>query len=152
MSEVWRIVLTASVTIAGGVIIYAAGRLFVALFVEPIHHLRSLIGEIADSLVFHADVYGNPGTFPMEKMDQVRETLRSQASQLSARAYCLPWYGFWGFIKVVPSKREIQQASQEIIGLSNSVHRGNAAQNVKTRKQIEKLLGIRKANSLTRPS
>jgi len=143
MSELWRIALTAILTIAGGVVIYSLGHLLVVLFVEPIHRLRVLIGEIADSLVFYANVYGNPGMSPTETMNQVSETLRRQASQLSARAYCVPWYGFWGFIKVVPNKTEIQQALAELIGLSNSVHSGNAAQNHKTRRSIEKLLGIR---------
>ena len=52
MSDVERIVLTAIATIIGGVIVYFFGHLSVALFVEPIHRLRSFIGEIADSLIF----------------------------------------------------------------------------------------------------
>jgi membrane protein YqaA with SNARE-associated domain len=52
MSDLERIVLTAIATIIGGVIVYFFGHLAVTLFVAPIHRLRSLIGEIADSLIF----------------------------------------------------------------------------------------------------
>jgi hypothetical protein len=48
--------LEAIIAIAVGVIIYFLGRLFVALFVDPILGLRSLIGEIAESLVLFANV------------------------------------------------------------------------------------------------
>jgi hypothetical protein len=47
MSEMWQIILTATLTVAGGIIIYFFSHLFVAFFVEPIHRLRSLIGEIS---------------------------------------------------------------------------------------------------------
>lgn len=146
MSEVWRIVLTASVTIVGGVIVYALGCLVVALFVEPVHRLRSLIGEIADSLVFYAHVIANPGIPPKKKMDEASEALRRQAAQLRARAYSVPGYWFWVSIKLVPQKMNIQEASRELIFLSNSVYGGlvdNPRENVEKQRRIERLLGVR---------
>jgi len=145
MSEPW---LAAIITIAGGVIVYALGHLSVALFVEPIHRLRSLIGEIADSLIFYANVYSNPelniGT--IELYDKASETLRRHASQLKARAYAIPWYHLWALMRLVRKKTEIEEASAELIGLSNSVHGGpgiTGLENDKKRRIIEKLLGIR---------
>lgn len=146
MSELWRIILTAVLTIAGGVIVYALGHLFVALFVEPIHRLRSLIGEIADSLVFYANVYSNPGSGKMERMDEASEVLRRQAAQLRARAHSIPGYVFWVFTGLVREKAEIKEASAELIGLSNSVHRSEpnlGIQNYRRQEKIEELLGIR---------
>jgi hypothetical protein len=145
MSETWRIVLTASVTIGGGVTVYALGRLFVALYVEPIHRLRSLIGEIADSLVFYANVYCNPGSLRQEIMDEASEILRRQASQLRARAYAIPLYSLWAFMRLVQEKRRIEEASKELIGLSNSVYGGvlgNARDNIEKERRIKELLGI----------
>lgn len=145
MSEPW---LAAIITIAGGVIVYALGHLFVALFVEPIHRLRSLIGEIADSLIFYANVYSNPelniGT--IELYDKASETLRRHASQLKARAYAIPWYHLWALMRLVRKKTEVEKASAELIGLSNSVHGGlgiTGLENDKKRRIIEELLGIR---------
>lgn len=145
MSETWKIVLTASITIGGGVTVYALGRLFVALYVEPIHRLRSLIGEIADSLVFYANVYCNPGSVRKELMDEASEVLRRQASQLRARAYAIPLYSIWASVRLVRKKGEIEEASAELIGLSNSVYGGQlgtARENSQKERKIKELLGI----------
>jgi len=146
MSELWRIVLTAIFTVVGGSIVYAGGHFLVALFVEPIHRLRSLVGEIADSLVFYAPVYGNPGAVKKEIADEAGETLRRQASQLRARAYSIPWYPLWSFMGLVREKTRITEASTELIGLSNSVYGGpgvSVTQNIKMERRIKELLGIR---------
>ncbi len=145
MSELWGIILTAVLTIAGGIVIYVVGHLFEAIFVEPIHRLRSLIGEIADSLVFYANVYSNPGILPTEKCDEASETLRQKAAQLKSRAYCIPWYSLWSLMGLVRKKTEIEEAAKELIGLSNSV-RGSSGANGRLsadmRRRIEESLGI----------
>lgn len=146
MSEVWRIVLTASVTVAGGVIVYFLGHLFVSLFVEPIHRLRTLIGETADSLVFYANLYSNPGYGGKEDMDEASEVLRRRASQLRARAHSIPWYSLWSIMKLVRKRAEIEEASGELIAISNSIHRSDpnlGIENHRRREKIEELLGIR---------
>ena len=143
MSEPW---LAAMITIAGGVVVYAVGHLCVALFVEPIHRLRSLIGEIADSLVFYANVYSNPEVTQTELCDEASEALRRLAGQLKARAYTIPWYSLWSLLRLVRQKTEIEESSAELIGLSNSVHGGpsiTGLENDKKRIRIEELLGIR---------
>jgi len=147
MSDLERIILSAIATIIGGVIVYFLGHLSVALFVEPIHRLRSVIGEIADSLVFYANVYCNPGLAPQDKNDEASEVLRRQASQLKSRAYAIPWYPLWQRVKVVRKKKEIEEASAELIALSNSIHGGagiSGGDNSERRERVEKLLGIAK--------
>lgn len=145
MSELWRIVLTACSTVVVGVIVYTLGHLFVGLFIEPIHSLRSLIGEIAYSLVFYANVYSNPGDAEAEKMDEASETLRQQASLLKARAHAVPWYHLWASIRLVRKKTQIEEALAELIALSNSVHGLpgiNGVDNYKRGRKIKELLGI----------
>ena len=145
MSELWRIVLTAALTVVGGTIVYAGGHFLVVLFVEPIHRLRSLIGEIADSLIFYADVYSNPGSSSKARVDDTSEVLRRQASQLMAKVHLISWYSFWAFTRLVRKKTEIEEAHTELIGLSNSVHRSEpdlGIRNFERRKKVEELLGI----------
>lgn len=146
MSEVWKIVLTAALTVVGGTIVYTVGHFLVALFVEPIHRLRSLIGEIADSLIFYADVYSNPGSASIARMDDTSKVLRRRASQLMARVHLISWYSFWAFTRLVRKKTEIEDAHKELIGLSNSIHRSEprlGIENDERRRKIEKLLGIK---------
>jgi len=145
MSELWRIVLTASITIVGGTVVYVLGHFLVTLFVEPIHRLRSLIGEIADSLVFYANVYSNPGSGQGEIMDEASEVLRRQAAQLRARAHSVPLYSLWSLMKLVRKRTDIEEASRELIGLSNSIHRSEpnlGIENHRMREKIEELLDI----------
>jgi len=142
MSETWKIVLTASITIGGGITVYALSRLFVALYIEPIHRLRSLIGEIADSLVFYANVYCNPGSLRQEIMDEASEILRRQASQLRARAYAIPFYSLWAFMRLVQGKTKIAEASEGLIYLSNALYKGDPSKNHEEAQKIQELLGI----------
>ena len=149
MSELWGIILTACITISGGIIVYVIGRLLVVLFVEPVHRLRSLIGEIADSLFFYAPVYSNPsGVINYQgKADEATEIFRLQASQLMAGAYAIPWYPLWSFLRLVVIKKRVEDASKELTGLSNLVRSGPATnyglQAGALRGKIEELLGIR---------
>ena len=53
MSEMLEAVITAGLTIISGVVVW--------VFIEPVHELFKLRGEVADSLVFYADVYSNRG-------------------------------------------------------------------------------------------
>ena len=148
MSELWRIILTACVTIGGGIIVYVVGRLVVALFVEPIHRLHSFIGEIADSLANYADVYSNPSEVinSRGRADEATEVFRRQATQLRARLYAIRWYWLALSLGLVRRKNKIEEASKELVRLSKLVHKGPSMnygrETAKIRRQIEELLGI----------
>jgi len=149
MSELWRIVLTACITIGGGIIVYVVGRLLVALFVEPIHRLHGFIGEIADSLTSYADVYGNPsGVINYRgKADEAAKVFRRQATQLRARLYAIRWYCLALSLGLVRRKSKIEEASKKLVQLSSLVHKGPSMnygrETDNIRRQIEELLGIR---------
>ena len=71
--------------------------------------------------------------------------LRSQASELEAGEHTIPCYPIWAGMKLVPGKKNIRQASVELIGLSNAVHGGpgvSPTQNIENVIKIQKLLGI----------
>lgn len=147
MSGPWIVVLTACLSAFFGVIGYIIKR----FFVESICRLRSLISEIADSLAFYAPVYSNPsGVIDYQgKSYEATQKFQRQATQLMAGAHAIPWYPLWSFLRVVQAKRKIEDASKELIGLSNTVHQGPllnyGTQTDAQRKRIEKLLGIRRS-------
>lgn len=114
-------------------------------FVVPRHRQRRLIGEIADSLVFYANVYCSPGFTPQAKSDEASEALRHQAHQLRNSTYEIPWYPLWERLKFVGKRTEIEDASEELMGLAKSVHGGmevSGGENSRKRERVEKLLGI----------
>lgn len=60
-------VAAALLTVLIGVVVYALGQIFSNFVIEPIHKQDEIRGEIADSLVFYADVYSNPKSSTMEE-------------------------------------------------------------------------------------
>ena len=145
MSELFKIVLTSSFTVLGGILVFVVGRIIEKFAIEPIHEQSKLIGEIADSLIFYADLYSNPGSGQREQMDEAKKVLREQASQLIARNNMIPCYKFWRYLSLghLPKRADIIEARKNLIGLSNSIHRGDPYANERRREEIEKRLGIK---------
>ncbi len=134
-------VLTFVLTVAGGVLILALGRVFEKLIIDPVHRLRSLVGEIEDVLAFHAPFYASPGGSPTDEVE-ASAALRAKATQLRARRYAVVWYPLWAFLRLVPKQRSVKEASKKLIGLSNAVHSGDAVENIEKASQIRVLLRI----------
>ncbi len=142
MSELFKIVLTSSLTVCGGIFLLVAGQIITKFFIEPIHEQFRLIGEIADSLVFYANVYGNPGFGDPERMSKASDKLRQQASQLRARTNAIRGYQLWQFLRIVPKREGVMEASRNLIGLSNSIHQGDPKTNNEREKAIIEYLRI----------
>ena len=110
-------------TVLSGVSVFVIGQLIVKLAIEPIHEYRKLCGEIADALIFYANVsvrYTNTG-MPKELQEEAQRTYRRLAGQLYARAHVIRLYPVWAFVRLVPRRKDLAQASSSLIGLSNNV-------------------------------
>jgi hypothetical protein len=112
---------TACVTIMGGVSVLVVGQLATKFFIEPIHSHARLLGEIAHSLTFYANMYGQAGVFGDESAKEASKTLRQQASQLRASVWTIPLYRLWQLLRFVPKQDDSIKASNYLIGLSNSM-------------------------------
>ncbi len=123
MSELSLVVLTSSLTIIGGITVYVIGQVIEKFLIEPIYEQAKFIGEIADSLIFYADIISNPGYGKPKKIDDASKQLRQQASQLMAKTHAIRSYKLMQFLRIVPKHKDIISARQNLIGLSNSVHR-----------------------------
>ncbi|MFN4857260.1 MAG: hypothetical protein ACK5EU_02905 [Pseudanabaena sp.] len=122
MSELFKIILTSSLTVIGGIIVLVVGQIITKFFIEPIHEQAKAIGEIAYSLTMYSNVYGNPGILKREKMDEASTSLRKCAGQLLARTYALKPYWFWEKLGVVRKFDAVELASKRLIGLSNFLY------------------------------
>ena len=146
MSDLFKIFLTSSLTVVGGVLIFVIGQIIEKFLIEPIHEQSNVIGEIADSLIFYADLYSNPGIGKPEEMDEASQALRRQASRLMARTHAIRCYWLMQLLRIVPKHKDILKARQNLIGLSNSIHRndpGLSEVNDARRREIEESLRIR---------
>jgi hypothetical protein len=126
MSDGLKIALTALL----GIIVFVASQLLQRILVEPLQDLRKTIGKIAHALTFYANfMHHQPSPFdggggvgkPPEEMDAAALEIRRLASGLRAIPLVIPGYRLFAAIRVVPSQKDIDVASSNLIGWSNSL-------------------------------
>jgi len=139
--------MNVALTIVGGLGLLVLGQIVIRSFIDPIYELRKLRGEIADALIFHANVYMNPSPrFLTDEIIETRNALRSLGSQLEAKSYAVPFYRLFSFIAAVPTLESITRARSSLIGLSNSLQSDSIEHNEKRRKDIIEALNLKIAD------
>ena len=108
-------------TVLSGVLVFVIGQLLVKFAIEPMHEYRKLCGEIADALVFYANVTARYTGIQKELLEEAQRTYRRLAGQLCARAHVIRLYPVWAFVRLVPRRKDLAQAASSLIGLSNNV-------------------------------
>jgi hypothetical protein len=114
---------TVFVTVLSGVLTFVFGQLIVKLVLDPVQDLKKTIGQISHALVERSNVIANPGVPTKEVMDETSNSLRRLSSQLHAHLYLVPFYDKTSVAFGLPAKEKLLAASNNLIGLSNSVHR-----------------------------
>jgi hypothetical protein len=134
--EIELAIFGASVGIATPISVYLAKKL-----IEPVFGLRELIGEIAYSMNYYANIYSNPGMSPNHQ--KVSTILRQLASKLVSKLYLVKYPSVPATFGLTPSIQDTVTASRELIGISNMLF---SAQNVqaiyKSSEEIKKRLRI----------
>jgi hypothetical protein len=151
MSEVTKIVLTASATILGGMLLYCATTLFQRLVLEPVFAVRKALGEVSFTLQYHAWVFhmscpaGTDERFQKifaERCEKVFDELRAQTARLRVEANTVLAYGLFVRLGWIPPYKSVLDASGCLIGLSNSLGREKWDQITEYLKTVETLLKI----------
>lgn len=118
MSEILIICLTSFLTIIGGVIVYTLTQIVIG----PINEQKRTIGEIADALIFYANIYSAPADLThKDKQDEALERLRQLAALLQSKTHLIPRYKLFETLRIVHNSYAIEDASATLIGLSNSI-------------------------------
>jgi hypothetical protein len=119
--EILIALLTANLTLIGGLALFIATQLLLKFIIEPIYEQKKIISEIIDTVVFYSNVIGAHSSLN-DKSEQAAAALRSLATRLRARTHFIPFYSSlagWGW--VLPLER-VETAAGALIGLSNSVY------------------------------
>lgn len=144
MDDFTKILLTSSLTAIAAIAVFVASQLLGKLVIEPVQDLKKLLGEIRHALVFHAQaVYTPVGDRVGE--DKAAEAFRKLACDLRSKVGSVPFYDRWAGVSrgFLPARKDAFEASQNLIGLSNSVHQVNRSENNHKRvSKIERLLGF----------
>ena len=134
--------LTFFSAIITGILIFVLGQILLKIFIEPVQDLMRCLGQIRYCMEYHANIFCNPGVAGQAKMDQATDELRLNASKLQEALYLVRFFSIWKIARLLPPKKNIEQVSSELIGLSNSVHSGTCGQNVNRRERILNLISV----------
>ena len=135
-------VFTACLTVIVGTLVYSLGRIIEKFYIEPIHDLRRTIAEIAQELIFWANIYTAGGLAKEDVMNEASSTLRRLSSKLRACQNVVPFRGPLCRVTRLPLKDDVFKAARGLIGLSNMVYDGDDTRNSKKRDEIASLLEI----------
>ncbi len=138
MNELTKILLNSGLTIAGGAAVFGITK----LHLEPINNLNKIRGEIATSLILNANKFGNPKLFKSE-LDEISLDLRKMAASLRAATYLIKFHWLYFILLLVPKRSKIITASENLIGLSNSVTDDNFEVINNYRGEVERLLKLK---------
>jgi hypothetical protein len=134
------------------VLVFVLTQGFLMLVLEPVREQRRLIGEVANALLFYANV------MPMESMEwggqvytvgaerdeleEARKALRELAGRLRGSLWSIPFYDLLALTGFVPKLADVLEASNQLVGWSNSLGRGRDKDRARHRKEIAERLGI----------
>lgn len=144
ISELSKAILTALLTIFGGIIIFVVGQFVEKFFNTPLEGFRRTLGEISFNMIYFANIYTNPGTDDRDTRLEVSRKLRSLASQLISDSYAVNGYWLFSLIRFIPPRKRVNEAANNLIGLSNSVFNGNVLHIDEWRKNISSSLRLTK--------
>lgn len=81
MSELYKIILTSSLTVLGGVITFVAGQIVIKFLIEPIHNYMQLVSEIADTLILYANVGLGLQDYYLSRLEELDKDKTSNPSK-----------------------------------------------------------------------
>lgn len=137
-------ILHAALTVFAGVVVLVTGQIAVKFFIEPVHLLKLHAGRINHALYYYADLYSNPATGSSERRERVAKHFRTHASELRARGNAVSWYPAWSAIRVIPMERNIVEAAQYLVDISNAIRDGSTGSDASLKaRMIEELLDLR---------
>lgn len=140
MSELDKIFLTSSLTVAGGAITLVVGQIIQKFLLEPVHEQAKAIGETLFCLTYYASWYANPGHGRDDDLTQASNAIRESASQLKATTNAVVCYRLFAAMGLAPRKENAERAVGNLISISNSVHSGDGRDNRKDASDVYDLL------------
>ncbi len=141
MDELLKIIITSSLTIVGGVIVFVLGQIAVKFYIEPLADFKKFLGEIEADLFYYATVTRSPINKPVMPKDMDAElraeaytVLRQKQSMLLSKYHAVNGSKFFGKRGVIPNNRKILIITNNIIRLHNYLYDEKV-----TKKELETL-------------
>ena len=144
MSDLDKIIYTSVATIIGGVFVLVMGQIVIKFLIEPYQEYRKLLAEIVEILTFHGNVTAR--LMKPEDVSEARKVFRQKASRLRAITYTIPFYTLFVIFRLVPSRKTVEKAAGNLIGISNMLSDDDTRAHIdrdKLGKEVSKYLHLR---------
>ncbi len=103
-------------TVLTGTLVFSLGKIIDSLCIQPYISYKKVIGEITYQLVFYAQAYSST-MMRSEVQDEASKKFRESASRLQTYFNPISWMN----LPFVPTRSEVDEATSQLIGLSNSI-------------------------------
>ncbi len=121
MHELFKIVLTASFTLIGGVVLLVITQILTRFIVDPLVDFRRLLGEVGHTLVFYSNYFYNASVMASKpEFQEATRQCRTLASRLRSFSNAVPLYATLARLRLVPPHADVYKASAALIDLSNT--------------------------------
>lgn len=140
--ELFTAGLTALFTVVIGVIVFVSQQIIEKFYITPFSEYRRTLADISYNLIYYANVYTNPGTGDHDTQVKVSEKLRESASKLISTCHMINGYWILRLFRLIPSRKQINEAANLITMLSNSTFRGDVQQIMDWNKRVSKILNL----------
>jgi len=134
--------ITAGLTVLVGVIVFVSQQIIERFFVAPLSEFRQTLADVSYNMIYYANIYTSPGIGEDDAQVKASEKLRDSAAKLISTSYMINGYTILWLLRRIPSRRQVNEAANLIIMLSNSAFRGDVQQIEAWSKRVSKLLRL----------
>ena len=136
--------MTYLLAILTGVAITVLAQIGIRYILDPIQAYKLTRASISFDLDFHAAIWSNPGIAKQQLIEEAQIKFRAAAMQLRTQPRLILFYRVVARFAKFPDIKDVNNASRLLIGLSNSLHRGDGLSNGERVDEILNLLGLPK--------
>lgn len=143
ITELLKIVLTASLTLLGGVLIFCITTVLNKLFIEPVLSLRKILSDISFCIQCNAaTIISTPANAQNDGLAKIYDEIRSLTARMRADANSIPCYFFFARAGIVPKYRNLIKASGHLTSISNLLGSGDYKSLWQDLHAVQDLLGV----------
>lgn len=119
-------ILTACLTLIGGVILFAMSELLRVIIIKPLQKYKEEVQSTISNLDFYSNRLTNhfpdePSKDELEIIKQIRQEVRKSATQLNTKYHAISFRKIFIYIGMIPSTEDIEKAYGDLMSLHNSI-------------------------------
>lgn len=139
MDDFFKIVLTAGTTLIGGTALLLLSK----IFVEPIHELKKIIGEIAAYVFKSHSLLADVQNPDENELKITIEKLQEFSAKFRALINTIPWFSLFALVKILRPKDDLLKAAEVLSIISYAPFESDKAKISKQINELYKLLDFK---------